>query len=541
VLVVDDDAAVGTVLAALLAQAGMKAKHVVSGEAALRALEHEPADVVVTDLRMPGMDGMQLLSRIAAMSPGLPVIMLTAHGTVPLAVEAMRTGAADFVLKPFDREQIVFVVRKAMYAARHSEGREAAASTTQAPLVSSSPAMREVNELVARAARSTATVLIRGESGTGKELAARAIHDQSRRSKGPFVVIHCAALPDTLLESELFGHEKGAFTGAVCRKPGRIELADGGTLFLDEIGDVPLTMQVKLLRVLQERTFERLGGTESVKVDVRFVAATHQDLDAMVRAKAFREDLYYRLSVVPIVTPPLRARTGDIAPLVAQRQGRRRHRARRGRAPRARELAGQRPRAPELRREARGAGGREHHHPRGRRAGARSQPDPQLACAGSVPVARVVDAGVHARRSAARHRARRAGRGAGPRAGQPYARGAHPRREPTDALQQAGRARRRVGRAPVSAPASQRAYFAAVTCSGRASRCIAYTKLASCEPCATPGSLAERYTPSTQRVTSMSPKRVSPSATSATSPPGRTRNFSSIRPPTSGCFAASFA
>jgi two-component system response regulator AtoC len=318
VLVVDDDAAVGTVLAALLAQAGMKAKHVVSGEAALRALEHEPADVVVTDLRMPGMDGMQLLSRIAAMSPGLPVIMLTAHGTVPLAVEAMRTGAADFVLKPFDREQIVFVVRKAMYAARHSEGREAAASTTQAPLVSSSPAMREVNELVARAARSTATVLIRGESGTGKELAARAIHDQSRRSKGPFVVIHCAALPDTLLESELFGHEKGAFTGAVCRKPGRIELADGGTLFLDEIGDVPLTMQVKLLRVLQERTFERLGGTESVKVDVRFVAATHQDLDAMVRAKAFREDLYYRLSVVPIVTPPLRARTGDIAPLVAR-------------------------------------------------------------------------------------------------------------------------------------------------------------------------------------------------------------------------------
>ena len=178
--------------------------------------------------------------------------------------------------------------------------------------------MREVIELLGRAARSTATVLLRGESGTGKELAARAIHEQSPRRAGPLVVVHCAALPDTLLESELFGHEKGAFTGAVCRKPGRIELADGGTLFLDEIGDVPLAMQVKLLRVLQERTFERLGGTETVKVDVRFVAATHQDLDAMVRAKTFREDLYYRLAVVPIVMPPLRARPEDIAGLVAR-------------------------------------------------------------------------------------------------------------------------------------------------------------------------------------------------------------------------------
>jgi two-component system response regulator AtoC len=318
VLVVDDDAAVGTVLAALLVQAGMRATHVASGEAALKALSRAPADVVVTDLRMPGMDGMQLLSRIAATWPDLPVIVITAQGTVPLAVEAMRAGAADFVLKPFDREQIVFVVRKAMHAARHAEGLAAAASTTEAPLVSAAPAMREVTDLIARAARSTATVLIRGESGTGKELAARAIHDLSPKAKGPFVVIHCAALPDALLESELFGHEKGAFTGAVCRKPGRIELADGGTLFLDEIGDVPLSMQVKLLRVLQERTFERLGGTESVRVDVRFVAATHQDLDAMVRAKTFREDLFYRLSVVPIVMPPLRARPEDIAPLVAR-------------------------------------------------------------------------------------------------------------------------------------------------------------------------------------------------------------------------------
>jgi two-component system response regulator AtoC len=317
VLVVDDDAAVGTVLVALLQQAGLTAVHVQSGDAALRALEKRPADVLVTDLRMPGMDGMDLLRRVRERSPEVPVIVLTAHGTVPLAVEAMRAGAADFLLKPFDRDQIVYVVRKALHEASHQ-----AAAAAGGPLgpalvsVSESPAVQEAYGLIARAARSSATVLIRGESGTGKELAARSVHEQSPRSRGPFVVIHCAALPETLLESELFGYEKGAFTGAACRKPGRIELADGGTLFLDEIGDVPLQIQVKLLRVLQEKSFERLGGTQTVKVDVRFVAATHRDLDGMVREGTFREDLYYRLAVVPITMPPLRARPDDIVPLV---------------------------------------------------------------------------------------------------------------------------------------------------------------------------------------------------------------------------------
>jgi DNA-binding NtrC family response regulator len=318
VLVVDDDVAVGTVLVALLVQAGMEAAHVTSGAAALRSVEDRPPDVIVTDLRMPGMDGMQLLAQLAAGRPDVPVIVLTAHGTVPLAVEAMRGGASDFLLKPFDREQIVYVVRKAILAARHAHVRTGAAPMTAGPLASDSPATREVLDLLARAAKGAATVLLRGESGTGKELAARAIHDLSARRAGPFVVIHCAALPDALLESELFGYEKGAFTGAACRKPGRIELAQGGTLFLDEIGDVSLHTQVKLLRVLQERSFERLGGTETVKVDVRFVAATHQDLDAMVQAKTFREDLYYRLNVIPIVMPPLRSRPEDIAPLVSR-------------------------------------------------------------------------------------------------------------------------------------------------------------------------------------------------------------------------------
>jgi two-component system response regulator AtoC len=308
VLVVDDDLDVGAVLAAQLVQAGFRAKHVESAALALAELDACPFDVVLTDLNMPGTDGMVLLQTITARYPDVSVVMLTAHGSVPLAVAAMRNGAADFMLKPWDKDELVYTVRK---AARRTPDEPSATATKGS-------AMREIDDLLQRAAQGTATVLIRGESGTGKELAARAVHERGPRKDKPFVRVHCAALPDALLESELFGYEKGAFTGAACRKPGRVELAEGGTLFLDEIGDISAATQVKLLRVLQEREYERLGGTQTLKADVRFIAATHQDLEAMVQARTFREDLFYRLNVVPVWLPPLRERTQEIEGLARQ-------------------------------------------------------------------------------------------------------------------------------------------------------------------------------------------------------------------------------
>jgi len=313
VLLVDDDPAVGKVLGALLTQAGIRNEHVSSAEAALVALTHKSFDVVVTDLRMPGMGGMELLGQVSERFPDIPVVVLTAHGTVPEAVEAMKKGARDFMLKPFDREEILFVVRKALAGAQAPM--PSSPATRGAGFIGESPGMRQVYALLQRAAAGNATVLIRGESGTGKELAARALHEQSPRKAGPFVKLNCAALPETLLESELFGYEKGAFTGAASRKPGRVELAQGGTLFLDEIGDISQAVQVKLLRVLQEREFERLGGTQTIKADVRFVAATHRPLEQRVKEGLFREDLFYRLNVVPVWLPPLRERPEDIEPL----------------------------------------------------------------------------------------------------------------------------------------------------------------------------------------------------------------------------------
>ncbi len=311
VLVVDDDPAVGRVLSGLLTQAGWRSRWVSSGAAALAELQKLPTDLVITDLRMDGMNGLELLARTRAEFPEIPVVVLTAHGTVPIAVEAMKAGAADFLLKPFDREEVLYTVRKALT-------RSAAATappTGREQLLGSSPGMQEVLDQLRRVAPSASTVLLRGESGVGKELAARALHQLGPRRDKPFVAVHCAALPETLLESELFGYEKGAFTGAASRKPGRVELAAGGTLFFDEIGEIPPAIQVKLLRLLQERTFERLGGAETCQTDVRFVAATHGPLEELVKQGRFREDLFYRLNVVPIFIPPLRDRREEIPDL----------------------------------------------------------------------------------------------------------------------------------------------------------------------------------------------------------------------------------
>ena len=317
VLVVDDDPAVGKVLAGLLGQRKLRASHVLSGEAALEALAREPRDLVITDLRMPGMDGLELLRRARALAPELPVIVLTAHGSIATAVEAMRAGAADFLSKPFDRDEIFYTVDKALaLAARRREAPpEPTPTSPSAMKLGRCPAMQEVESRIERAARATANALVRGESGTGKELVARAIHERGPNASGPFVAVNCAALPEQLLESELFGYERGAFTGAVARRPGRVELAKGGTLFLDEIAEVPLAAQAKLLRLLQEREYQPLGGTRALRAEARFVAATHRDLEAMVRAGQFREDLYYRLNVLPIRLPPLRERGDDLLEL----------------------------------------------------------------------------------------------------------------------------------------------------------------------------------------------------------------------------------
>ena len=317
-LLVDDDVAVVKVLSALLAQIDVRSVTAQSGREALSVLESKAIDLVITDLRMPIMDGMTLLRRINHSWPDVPVIMLTAHGSVPLAVEAMKTGASDFLLKPFERGEVLYVVEKALATATLSDAMPPPVTDNRSMLLGDSKAMQEVRQLIGRAASGVATVLIHGETGTGKELVARAIHEHSPRREQPFVKLNAAAIPEHLLESELFGHEKGAFTGAFARKPGRMELSHAGTLLLDEIGDIPPSIQVKLLRVLQEREFERLGGTQTIKVDVRFVAATHRNLQSLIEMGQFREDLYYRLNVIPIDVPPLRERPEDIATLALQ-------------------------------------------------------------------------------------------------------------------------------------------------------------------------------------------------------------------------------
>jgi len=320
VLVADDELNMRRVLEAMLRREGYDVITAANGVEAMGGMGTKGGvHTVITDLKMPGLDGMGLLKRLSAEYPDVPVVMITAHGSVESAVEAVKLGAFDYLEKPFEQEQIRQVVAKAIntYALSRRDARpEEPSGHGRFRLVGQSPAIRTIYGVVEKVANTPSTVLISGESGTGKELIARALHENSSRHAGPFIKINCAAIPKTLMESELFGYDKGAFTGAVGAKPGRFELAHGGTLFLDEIGEIPIEMQVKLLRVLQESEFERVGGIKTIKVDVRLVTATNRDLLAEVGAGAFREDLFYRLNVVPIHIPPLRERREDI-PLLA--------------------------------------------------------------------------------------------------------------------------------------------------------------------------------------------------------------------------------
>jgi len=318
VLIVDDEVNIRRVLAAMLKREGYEVTTAADGEQALGVLHRTPVHVVVTDLVMPRLGGMELLRRVTADFPDVPVILITAHGSVDSAVAALKAGAFDYVTKPFEQEELKKVIAKATRA-HDLERQNVHANFTDGdrpPLVGQSAAMRAIYDMVARVADSPSTVLITGESGTGKELIAKALHRGSIRRDKPLIKVNCAAIPKDLVESELFGYERGAFTGAVASKPGRFELADGGTLFLDEIGEVPVEMQVKLLRALQESEFERVGGVKTLRVDVRLIAATNRDLKALIADGRFREDLFYRLAVVPIALPALRERREDIPLLV---------------------------------------------------------------------------------------------------------------------------------------------------------------------------------------------------------------------------------
>jgi DNA-binding NtrC family response regulator len=320
-LIVEDEPKMLRLLELNLADDGYTTRTASTAENGLKILASDRIDLVLTDVKLPGMNGLEFLQAVKRANAAIPVVMMTAYGTVERAVEAMKEGASDYVLKPFSIEEIKLIVRKELEVRRlHEENRqlrEALGHRYQFDnIVANSPGMQEVLATVEQVAPTNSTVLLGGESGVGKDMIARAIHQHSRRVNGPFIKINCTAIPENLLESELFGYEKGAFTGAVTAKPGKFELADKGTIFLDEIGDMPGSLQVKLLRVLQEREFERLGGTRTIKVDVRVVAATNQDLRAALEQGTFREDLYYRLNVVPISIPPLREHKADIPYLV---------------------------------------------------------------------------------------------------------------------------------------------------------------------------------------------------------------------------------
>lgn len=321
ILVVDDEKNFRRILEALFTEDGYEVVTAENGAEALEILKQNTVDLILTDMKMPGMDGMRFLEAVKEIDPMLPVIMMTAHGTVDKAVEAMQKGAYTYVLKPFDNEQLLLYAGKAASTFQIiKENRRLQKDLTQAyafdNIIGKSKAMQTVFTVISKVAPSGATVLIEGESGTGKELVAKAIHYNSPRRDKPFVAVNCSALSESLLESELFGHEKGAFTGALSTRKGRFELAHGGTLFLDEIGEISHNIQVKLLRVLEERAFERVGGATPIKVDIRVITATNKNLQEETTAGRFREDLYYRLNVVHLQLPPLRERKEDIKLLV---------------------------------------------------------------------------------------------------------------------------------------------------------------------------------------------------------------------------------
>jgi two-component system response regulator HydG len=346
ILVVDDDPSQRVMLRAVLSAEGYRIAESEDGASAIAQIEASFFDLILMDVRMAHLDGMAALKAIKARSPGIPIVLVTAYGTVRDAVEAMKAGAYDYLTKPLDLDELKLTIARGLrHAALEEENTRLRAlvgcNVDVSAIIGTSEAMRRVFEAMALVAPTEATVLILGESGTGKELVAQAIHANSPRRAGPLITVNCAALPEALLESELFGHERGAFTGATNRRVGRFELAHGGTIFLDEVGDLTPAAQIRLLRVLQSQEFERVGGTETLKVDVRVIAATNKDLEAAVRAGTFREDLLYRLRVFPLTMPPLRERRDDI-PLLTEHFLRRhaeRHRRRlRGLTPRALDL-----------------------------------------------------------------------------------------------------------------------------------------------------------------------------------------------------------
>src|SRR5579862_427529 len=320
-LIVDDERGIVIALKGLFSKEGYEVETAESGEEALEKVKTAPFHVIITDLSMRGMSGLDLLRAVKQLDAECSVLMITAYGSQRIAVEAMKAGAEDYLPKPFDNDELRIKVRKVMETqllrrAHHQLSEQAAREAGRfADMVGGSLAMVRVYETIEKVAQTDVTVLVRGESGTGKELVAKAIHFRSPRARGPFVAVNCAAFSSELVESELFGHEKGAFTGAVARREGKFEAADGGTLFLDEIGDMSLETQAKLLRVIQEKRFERIGGNQSLAADVRIIAATNQNLEVMAADGRFREDLYYRIKVVEVRVPPLRERREDIAPL----------------------------------------------------------------------------------------------------------------------------------------------------------------------------------------------------------------------------------